>query len=75
MKLNVDVYLPRPLSFQFTKKLNNWKSGKVFSVVTNCLLVVCGRWMVVCSCLRWFVVVCSGLRSFVVVASFGNYEN
>ena len=63
------IYICRgPLCFQFTKKLNNWKSGKVFSIVTDCLLVVC-------SCLSWFAVVCSGLRSFVIVAPFGNYEN
>ena len=49
----------------FTKKLNNWNSGKVCLVARDCLLVVCdgllvvcGRLLLVCGCLWYFVVIC-----------------
>ena len=59
-----------PPCFQFTKKLNNRNSGKVYLVVRGCLQVDFGRLLVVCSCLWSFA---GGLRSFVVVACFSNY--
>ena len=38
-----------PPYFQFTKKLNNWNSEKVYLVVSGYLLVFLGRLLVVCS--------------------------
>ena len=57
--------------FQFTKKLNNWNSEKVYLFVCGYLLAVCGRLLVVCGrlleicgCLGSFA---GGLRCFVVL--------
>ena len=40
-----------PLCFQFTKKLDNWNSEKVYLVVCVCLLVVYGHFLVICGSL------------------------
>ena len=56
-----------PPCFQFTKKINNWNSEKVYLVVCGCFLVI--RLLVVYGGLCWFLVVCSW---FVVVACFSN---
>ena len=44
LTLNVDVYLdlPNSTSFQFTKKISNWNSLKVYLAVYGHLVVVCG---------------------------------
>ena len=80
LTLNVDVYLdlPNSTSFQFTKKISNWNSLKVYLagyghllvvccrllVVCGCLLVVCGRLLIVCG---RFLVVCERFYSFVAI--------
>ena len=50
LTLNVDVHLdlPNSTSFQFTKKISNWNSLKVYLAVYGHLLVVCGHLVVVC---------------------------
>ena len=77
-----------PPCFQFTKKINNWDSEKVYLVVCGCLLVICGLQLVVCGRLwsfaggLWsFLVVCGRLWSFAgvlwsfaVVACYSNYD-
>ena len=50
-----------PLSFQFTKKLNNWNSEKDYLVGCGYLLVVCGRLLMISGGLWLFV---GGLWSF-----------
>ena len=47
--------------FQFTKKLNNLNSKKVYLAVCRCFLVVFDRLLMVCGRL---LVVCGDLRSF-----------
>ena len=69
-----------PPHFQFTKKLNNWNSEKVYLVVCGCLLVVCSRlsgglWLFARSFWSFagglcsFVLVCSGLWSLSVLVT------
>ena len=43
-----------PPCFQFTKKINNSNSEKIYLVVGGCLLVIGGCLLVVCSCLWSF---------------------
>ena len=61
-----------PPCFQFTKRINNWNSGKFYLVLFLLWLfagdlwlfvVVCGGLLVVCGRLWWFVVVCGDLWS------------
>ena len=51
VKCHVIYICQAPLHFQFTKKLNNWNSEKIYLVVCGCLLVVCGCLLVVCGIL------------------------
>ena len=67
-----------PPHFQFTRKLNNWNSEKVYLVVCGCLMVFCGRLLGVCvhllvvcgrllAACGHLLMVCDGLCSFVLV--------
>ena len=47
--------------FQFTEKVNNWNSEKVYLVVCGCLRVACGVLLMVCCRL---LVVCGRLLLF-----------
>ena len=53
----IDVYLHLSLPrFQFTKKIKNWNSEKVYLVICRCLLIVCGSlWWLAVVC-WWFVI-------------------
>ena len=64
----IDVYLHLSLPrFQFTKKIKNWNSEKVYLVICRCLLIVCGSlWWLAVVC-WWFVIVCARLGWFVLV--------
>ena len=57
--LSLSLYICQALPhFQFTDKLNNWDSERVYLVSCGCLVVVCGYLLVVSSCL---LVICGGL--------------